>query len=95
MSIRPLNDRVLVRRVETEDRSPGGIVLPDSAKEKPVMGIVVAVGTGKPLDNGEVRPLAVKVDDRVLFGKFAGTEIHHDNEDLLVMREDDIVGIVE
>lgn len=95
MSIRPLADRVLVRRVEVEDRSPGGIVLPDSAKEKPVMGIVVAIGTGKVCDNGEVRPLSVKVNDQVLFGKYAGTEISHGGEDLLVMREDDIVGIVE
>jgi chaperonin GroES len=95
MSIRPLADRVLVRRVEVEDRSPGGIVLPDSAKEKPVMGVVVATGNGKVCDNGEVRPLTVKVDDKVLFGKYAGTEINHEGEDYLVMREDDIVGIVE
>lgn len=95
MSIKPLADRVLVRRVEVEDRSPGGIVLPDSAKEKPVMGVVVAVGDGKVLDNGTIRPLTVKVDDQILFGKYAGTEINHGGEDLLVMREDDIVGIVE
>jgi len=95
MSIKPLADRVLVRRVEVEDRSPGGIVLPDSAKEKPVMGVVVAVGAGKVCDNGEVRPLTVKVDDQILFGKYSGTEINHEGEDYLVMREDDIVGIVE
>lgn len=95
MSIKPLADRVLVKRVEVEDRSPGGIVLPDSAKEKPVMGVVVAVGAGRVLDSGDVRPLTVKVDDKVLFGKYAGTEINHEGEDYLVMREDDIVGIVE
>jgi chaperonin GroES len=95
MSIKPLADRVLVKRVEVEDRSPGGIVLPDSAKEKPVMGVVVAVGAGKVLDNGEIRPLTVKVDDQILFGKYAGTEINHEGEDYLVMREDDIVGVVE
>ena len=95
MSIKPLADRVLVRRVEVEDRSPGGIVLPGSAKEKPVMGVVVAVGAGKVLDNGQVRALTVKVNDKILFGKYAGTEVNHQGEDYLVMREDDIVGIVQ
>ena len=95
MSIRPLHDRELIRRLDKEDRSPGGIVLPDSAKEKPAMGVVVAIGAGKVLDSGDVRPLGVAVDDRVLFGKYAGTEISHEGEDLLVMKEEDIVGVIE
>lgn len=95
MKIRPLQDRVLIKRLDQESTSPGGIVIPDTAAEKPIMGEVVAAGAGKRLDNGEVRKLAVSVGDRVLFGKFSGTEVKLDNVDYLVMREDDIMGIVE
>ena len=95
MNIRPLQDRVVIRRREEERTSAGGIVLPDSATEKPVQGEVVAVGNGKVLDSGESRPLDVKVGDRVLFGKYSGTEVKVGDEDLLVMREDDIMGVIE
>jgi len=95
MKIRPLHDRVVVRRVEDERTSPGGIVIPDTAAEKPMQGEVVAIGNGKIQDNGDVRPLDVKAGDRVLFGKYSGTEIKIDGEELLVMREDDIMGVVE
>ena len=95
MNIRPLHDRVIVKRMEEETTSAGGIVLPDSAKEKPSQGKVLAVGNGKILDNGEVRALDVKVGDRVLFGKYAGNEVKVDGEDLIVMREEDIMGVVE
>jgi chaperonin GroES len=95
MSIRPLHDRVVVRRLEDETTTAGGIVIPDNAKEKPSRGEVIAVGNGKPLDNGDVRALAVKAGDKVLFGKFAGTEVKVDGEELLVMREDDIMAIIE
>ena len=95
MNIRPLQDRVVIRRMEEERTSSGGIVLPDSATEKPVQGEVIAVGNGKVLDNGESRPLDVKVGDRVLFGKYSGTEVKINDEDLLVMREDDIMGVIE
>jgi len=95
MNIRPLQDRVVIRRMEEERTSAGGIVLPDSATEKPVQGEVVAVGNGKVLDSGESRPLDVKVGDRVLFGKYSGTEVKVGDEDLLVMREDDIMGVIE
>ena len=95
MNLRPLHDRVVVRRSEEERTSAGGIVIPDSAAEKPIQGEVVAVGNGKLLDDGSVRPLDVKVGDRVLFGKYSGTEIKLADEKLLVMREDDIMGIVE
>ena len=95
MNIRPLQDRVVIRRMEEERTSAGGIVLPDSATEKPVQGEVVAVGNGKVLDSGESRPLDVKVGDRVLFGKYSGTEVKIDEVDLLVMREDDIMGVIE
>ncbi|NND82562.1 MAG: co-chaperone GroES [Gammaproteobacteria bacterium] len=95
MAIRPLHDRVLVRRLEDETTTPGGIVIPDSAKEKPARGEIIAAGKGKILDNGEVRALDVKAGDKVLFGKYAGTEVKVDGEELLVMREDDIVGIIE
>ena len=94
MSIRPLHDRVIVKRVEEETTSAGGIVLPGSAAEKPSQGNVLAVGSGKPLDNGQVRPLDVKVGDKVLFGKYAGSEVKVDGEDLVVLREDDIVAIL-
>lgn len=95
MAIRPLHDRVLVRRVEEEKTTPGGIVIPDTAAEKPMQGEVVAVGNGKVQDNGEIRSLEVKAGDKVLFGKYSGTEVKVGNEDLLVMREDDIMGIIE
>ena len=95
MSIRPLHDRVLVRRMEDETTSAGGIVIPDNAKEKPSRGEVLAVGNGKHLDNGDVRALDVKVGDKVLFGKYAGNEVKVDGEELLIMREDDIMGIIE
>jgi chaperonin GroES len=94
MNIRPLHDRVIVRRLEEERTSKGGIVIPDSATEKPIQGEIVAVGKGKILDNGEVRPLDVKVGDRVLFSKYGGTEVKVDGEELLVMREDDITGVI-
>jgi len=95
MNIRPLHDRVVVKRMEEERTSAGGIVIPDSAAEKPVRGKVLAVGNGKSTDNGEVRPLDVKVGDTVLFGKYAGTEIKVDGEEVLMMREDDILGVIE
>jgi chaperonin GroES len=94
MNIRPLHDRVIVRRMEEEKTSPGGIVIPDSATEKPVKGEVLAVGKGKITDSGDVRPLDVKVGDIILFGKYSGTEVNVDGEDLLVMREDDITAII-
>lgn len=95
MKIRPLHDRVIVRRKEEERMSAGGIVIPDSATEKPIQGEVVAVGKGKILENGEVRPLDVKAGDVVLFGKYAGTEVKVDGETLLVMREEDLMGVIE
>lgn len=95
LKIRPLYDRVIVRRLEEEERTAGGIVIPDSAKEKPIQGMIVAVGTGKVLENGDIRALAVKVGDKVLFGKYAGTEVKLDSEEVLVLREEDIMGIVE
>ncbi|MEQ6340835.1 MAG: co-chaperone GroES [Gammaproteobacteria bacterium] len=95
MKIRPLHDRVIIRRMEEERKSAGGIVIPDTAAEKPVRGEVIAVGKGKILENGEVRTLAVKPGDRVLFGKYSGTEIKVEGEDLLVMREEDIVAVIE
>jgi len=95
MKIRPLHDRVVVRRMEEERTSAGGIVIPDSATEKPIQGQVVAVGKGKILENGDVRPLDVKVGDRVLFSKYSGTEVKVGGEELLVMREDDITGVIE
>ena len=94
MKIRPLHDRVIIRRMEEEKTSPGGIVIPDSATEKPVKGEAVAVGKGKILENGDIRPLDVKVGDMILFGKYSGTEVSVDGEELLVMREDDITAIV-
>lgn len=93
--IRPLYDRVIVRREEEEERSAGGIVIPDNAKEKQIRGTVVAIGAGKVLENGDVRALAVKTGDKVLFGKYAGTEVKMDGEEVLVLREDDIVGVIE
>jgi chaperonin GroES len=95
MKIRPLHDRVVVKRLEEEKLSPGGIVIPDSAKEKPIKGEIIAVGGGKALDNGQVRPLDVKVGDKVLFGKYAGTEVKIDGDEYLMLREDDIMGVFE
>lgn len=95
MKIRPLHDRVVIRRMEEERTSAGGIVIPDSATEKPAQGEIVAVGKGKMLDNGDLRPLDVKVGDKVLFGKYGGTEVKVEGEDLLVMREDDITAVIE
>ena len=95
MAIRPLHDRILVRRVKEEETTKGGIIIPDTAKEKPIEAKVVAVGTGRILDSGEVRPLAVKKGDLVLFGKYGGTEVKIDGEDHLILREDDILGIIE
>jgi chaperonin GroES len=95
MNIRPLHDRVILKRMEEETTSPGGIVIPDSAAEKPVRGEVLAAGTGKRLESGEVIPLDVKVGDKVLFGKYSGTEVKVNGEDLLVMREEDIMGVIE
>ena len=94
MEIKPLHDRVLVKRIEGEQMSKGGIIIPDTAKEKPIEGEIVAVGQGRIVDNGDVRPLAVKKGDTVLFGKYAGTEVKIDGEEHLIMREEDILGIV-
>jgi chaperonin GroES len=94
MKIRPLGDRILVRRVEEEAKSKGGIIIPDTAKEKPQEGKVVAVGKGKTLDDGKVIPLEVKEGDRILFGKYAGTEVKISGEEHLILREDDILGII-
>lgn len=95
MNIRPLHDRVVVERLEDERTSPGGIVIPDSATEKPMQGKVLAVGKGKILDNGEQRGLDVKVGDKILFGKYSGTEVKVAGTEVLVMREDDIMGVIE
>ena len=95
MNIRPLQDRVIIKRMEEEKTSPGGIVIPDSATEKPIKGEVVAVGNGLVLDNGEIRPLDLKVGDKVLFGKYSGTEVKLDGKELLVMKEDDVMAVLE
>lgn len=95
MKIRPLQDRVIVKRVEEEEKTKGGIIIPDTAKEKPQEGRVVAVGKGKVNEDGKITPLDVKVNDRVLFGRYSGTEINIDGEEHLIMREDDIVGVIE
>jgi len=95
MNIRPLNDRVIVKRLEEEKTSPGGSRIPDAATEKPVRGEGLAGGAGKVLDNGQIRPLAVKAGEKVLFGKYAGTEIKVDGQEILVMREDDIIAVLE
>ena len=95
MKFRPLHDRVVVRRVEAEERTAGGIIIPDTAKEKPQQGEVIAVGPGARDENGKVQPLDVKPGDRVLFGKWSGTEVRIDGEDLLIMKESDIMGVVE
>ena len=95
MNIRPLHDRVIVKRLEEEKTSAGGIVIPDSAAEKPIKGEVIAVGNGKVLDNGEVRALDVKKGDKVLFGKYSGTEVKVGADELLVLREEDIMGVLD
>ncbi|PTR11454.1 MULTISPECIES: co-chaperone GroES [unclassified Novosphingobium] len=95
MTFRPLHDRVLVRRVEAEEKTAGGIIIPDSAKEKPAEGEIVAVGTGSRAENGTITPLDVKVGDRVLFGKWSGTEVKVSGEDLLIMKESDILGVID
>ncbi len=94
MKIRPLHDRVIVKRMEEERTSPGGIVIPDAAAEKPIKGEVIAVGNGKILESGEVRALDIKAGDKVLFGKYSGTEVKVDGEELLVMKEDDIMAVI-
>ncbi|MEQ8708665.1 MAG: co-chaperone GroES [Rhodospirillales bacterium] len=95
MAIRPLHDRVMIRALELETKTAGGIIIPDTAKEKPMQGEVVAVGTGARADDGKVTPLDVKKGDKVLYGKWSGTEVKVDGEDLLIMRESDIMGILE
>jgi chaperonin GroES len=95
MKIRPLGDRLLVKRIEEEDKSKGGIIIPDSAKEKPQEGKVMAVGKGKMLEDGKMVPLEVKAGDRILFGKYAGTDVKIEGEEHLIMREDDVLGIME
>lgn len=94
LKVKPLHDRVLVQRVAEEEKTKGGIIIPDTAKEKPQEGKVVAVGDGRVLDNGQISPLAVKPGDRVLFGKYSGTEIKIEGEEYLIMREEDILGII-
>jgi len=95
MSIRPLDNRVVIDPLEEETTSPGGIVLPDNVKEKPMMGLVIAIGPGKALDNGSRSKLELSVGNKVLYGKYAGTEVKHDGKDLVVMREDDVMGVIE
>jgi chaperonin GroES len=95
MKFRPLHDRVLVRRIESDEKSRGGIIIPDTAKEKPIEGEVVAVGLGARDESGKVQPLDVKAGDRILFGKWSGTEVKVDNEEYLVMKESDIMGVIE
>jgi chaperonin GroES len=95
MKIRPLHDRVIVKRIEGEQKTKGGLIIPDTAKEKPIEGTVLAVGNGKILEDGSVRKLEIKEGDRVLFGKYSGTEVKLDGEEHLIMREDDILGVVE
>jgi chaperonin GroES len=94
-TIRPLHDRVIVKRVKEEEKSKGGIIIPDTAKEKPIEGEVLAIGSGKIADDGSVRKLDVKVGDRILFGKYSGTEVKVDGEERLILREDDILGVLE
>jgi chaperonin GroES len=94
MNIRPLHDRLIVKREAEERKSPGGIVIPDTATEKPVFGKVIAVGKGKALESGELRPLDVKVGDKILFGKYSGTEVKVNGEELIVMREEDVMGVM-
>ncbi len=95
MKVKPLHDRVIVKRIEEEEKTKGGIIIPDTAKEKPAEGKIIAAGSGKILDDGKRQPLEVKKGDRVLFGKYAGTEININGEEHLIMREDDIIAIIE
>ena len=95
MKVRPLQDRILVKRLEEEEKTKGGIIIPDTAKEKPVEGEVIAVGSGKVTDKGEVRPLAVKKGDRILFGKYSGTEIKIEGVEHLILREEEVLGVIE
>ncbi len=95
MKIKPLHDRILVQRLEEEEKTESGIIIPDTAKEKPVMGKVIAVGDGRILDNGQKQPLVVKEGDKILFGKYAGTEVKIKGEEYLIMREDDVLAIIE
>ena len=95
MKIRPLQDRVIVKRVKEEEKSKGGIIIPDTAKEKPIEGRVVAVGAGKVSEDGKQRPLDVKAGDKILFGKYSGTEVKIDGEEHLILREDDVLGVIE
>ena len=95
MKIRPLQDRIVVKRVAEEEKTKGGIIIPDAAKEKPIEGEVVAVGNGKVLEDGKVRPLDVKAGDRILFGKYSGTEIKIDGEEHLILREDEVLGVIQ
>ena len=95
MNLRPLHDRVLIKRVEREQTTKGGIIIPDTVKEKPIEGMVIAVGHGKLADDGKLRPLTVKAGDRVLFGKYTGTDVKLDGEELLIMREEDVLAVLE
>ncbi len=95
MKLRPLNDRIVVKRIEEEQKTPGGIIIPDTVKEKPIQGEVIAVGSGKLMEDGSRRSLDVKVGDRILFGKYAGTEVKVGTEEFLIMREDDVLAIIE
>ena len=95
MNVKPLNDRIIVKRVEEESKTSGGIIIPDTAKEKPQEGEVVAVGKGRVMEDGSQRPLDVKAGDKILFGKYAGTDVKIEEEDYLIMREDDILGVIE
>lgn len=95
MAIRPLHDRILARRIESQEKTKGGIIIPDSAKEKPLEGEVISVGPGRTMDDGSVRELAVKKGDKILFGKYSGTEVKIDGEEMVILREDDVLAIVE
>ena len=95
MKVRPLHDRLLIKRIEGEEKTKGGIIIPDTAKEKPLEGKVVAVGNGKVLENGELRPLEVKKGDRILFGKYSGTDIKIEGEECLIIREEEVLGVIE
>jgi len=95
MALRPLYDRIIVKRKSEEEKTRGGIIIPETAKEKPLEGQVISVGQGRALEDGTVRPLQLKAGDRILFGKYAGTEIKVDGEDLLILREDDVLGVIE
>jgi chaperonin GroES len=95
MKVRPLQDRILVRRLQEEEKTKGGIIIPDTAKEKPIEGEVIAVGSGKVIEGGKVQPLDVKKGDRILFGKYSGTEIKVDGVEHLILREDEVLGVIE